>query len=94
MGGTETMVHVPMMSPTQKPGHVTSGIMHKCKQRGTRPPAGMGSSRDCGAVHLRNIGIHFIEKSLLRFAHRGKIDEQCILMYDAKHLGTCQKYPT
>ena len=91
MGGTETMVHVPMMSPTQKPGHVTSGIMHKCKQRGTRPPAGMGSSRDCGAVHLRNIGIHLIGKRLLRFAHRGKIDEQCILMYDAKHLSTCQK---
>ena len=62
MGGTETMVHVPMMSPTQKPGHVTSGIMHKCRQRGTRPPAGIGSSRDCGAVHLRNIGIHFVSK--------------------------------
>merc|ERR1739845_317396 len=29
--------------------------MHKCRHKGTRPPAGIGSSRDCGAVHLGNI---------------------------------------
>ena len=68
MGGTDTMVHVPMISPIQKPGHVTSGMMHKCKHSGTRPETGESSSCDCAAVHL------------------GKIDEQCMLMYDAKHL--------
>ena len=69
MGGTDTMVHVPMISPIQKPGHVTSGMMHKCKHSGTRPETGESSSCDCAAVHL------------------GKIDEQCMLMYDEKHLG-------
>lgn len=68
MGGTETIEQVPMISPIQNPGHMTKGTMHKCKHMGTRPPTGIGSSRDCGAVH------------------RGNIEEQCMLMYDEKHL--------
>ena len=58
IGGTDTMVHVPMTSLIQKPGHVTNGMMHRCKHKGTRPPAGIGSSRDCGAVHLGNTDEH------------------------------------
>ena len=73
MGGTDTNVHEPIMSPIQKPGQVTKGMMHKCKHIGTRPPAGIGSSLDWGVVQ------------------RGNIEEQCILMYDEKHLraGEC-----
>ena len=60
IGGTDTIVHDPMMSPIQNPGHITNGMMHRCKHNGTRPPAGMGSSRDCGAVHRGNIALQCI----------------------------------
>ena len=34
-GGTETIEHVPKMSSTQKPGHITKGITQRCRHIGT-----------------------------------------------------------
>merc|ERR1712083_407312 len=53
MGGTDTIVQVPMMSSTQKPGHMINGRTHRCKHMGTRPMAA-GSSYPCGAAHFGN----------------------------------------
>uniref|UniRef100_A0A7S4QRA6 Uncharacterized protein n=1 Tax=Alexandrium monilatum TaxID=311494 RepID=A0A7S4QRA6_9DINO len=66
MGGMETIEHGPRMSFTQKPGHMTSGKMHKCKHMGTRPTNGCGSSRDCGSVQRGNTD----EQCMLMYAEK------------------------
>ena len=56
----------------------------KCKHIGTRPPAGMGSLRDCGIVHRgktasRDMNSAHSKRNALTTAV-GALDEQCMLM--------------
>merc|ERR1719480_677485 len=46
IGGNDTNEQLPSKSPIHNPGHITNGMMHMCKHIGTRPPVGIGSSRD------------------------------------------------
>ena len=55
MGGTDTIVQGPMMSPIHIPGQATNGRMHKWRHMGTRPPMGIGSSLESGTVQRGNI---------------------------------------
>ncbi len=72
------MLHVQGWMPTCKEINPT-----KCKHIGTRPPAGMGSLRDCGTVHRGKTAHRNMKNTQSKHKahnHNGALDEQCMLM--------------
>ena len=60
IGGTDTDEHPSNRSSTHKPGHITKGNTHMCKQIGALPPTGTSSSRLCGVVQRGNTEEHIM----------------------------------